>query len=96
MIQQFLAEHFGRNTADSAINYYKKAIDADPFQAPFHSNLASLYINKGNLDLAIEELYKAYLIRPEELNHVDRLANACFQKGDLEKALYFFKKGRRA
>ena len=89
MIQQFLAEHFGRNTADSAINYYKKAIEADPFQAPFHSNLASLYINRGNLDLAIEELSQAYLIRPEELNHADRLANAYLQKGDFKKALYF-------
>ncbi len=92
MIQQFLAEHFGRNTADSAINYYKKAIEADPFQAPFHSNLASLYLNKGNLDQAIEELSQAYLIRPEEINHADRLANAYLQKGDLEKALYFSRK----
>ncbi|HHT9136007.1 MAG TPA: tetratricopeptide repeat protein [Candidatus Wunengus sp. YC60] len=92
MIQQFLAEHFGRNTMDSAISYYKKAIESDPFQAPFHSNLASLYMNRGDVDRAIEELYKAYLIRPEELNHVDRLANAYLQKGDLEKALYFSRK----
>jgi len=92
MIQQFLAEHFGRNTADSAIDYYKKAIEADPFQAPFHSNLASLYINKGNLDQAIEELSQAYLIRPSELNHVDRLANAYLQKGDLDRALIFSRK----
>jgi len=92
MIQQFLAEHFNRDTADSAINYYKKAIESDPFQAPFHSNLASLYINKGNLDQAIEELSQAYLIRPEELNHVDRLANAYLQKGDLDKALAFSRK----
>lgn len=92
MIQQFLAEHFNRNTTDSAISYYKKAIDSDPFQAPFHSNLASLYLNKGNLDQAIEELYRAYLIRPEELNHADRLANAYLQKGDLDKALVFSRK----
>jgi len=92
MIQQFLAEHFNRNTTDSAINYYKKAIESDPFQAPFHSNLASLYINKGNLDQAIEELSQAYLIRPDEVNHVDRLANAYLQKGDLDKALFFSRK----
>ncbi|MBI2470451.1 MAG: tetratricopeptide repeat protein [Planctomycetes bacterium] len=92
MIQQFLSEHFGRNTVDSAISYYKKAIESDPFQAPFHSNLASLYINRGDVDPAIEELYRAYLIRPEELNHSDRLANAYLQKGDLEKALYFSRK----
>src|SRR3989339_566921 len=92
MIQQFLAEHFNRNTTDSAISYYKKAIDSDPFQAHFHSNLASLYINKGNQDQAIEELSQAYLIRPGELNHADRLANAYLQKGDLEKAIYFSRK----
>src|SRR3989339_2236818 len=92
MIQQFLAEHFNRNTTDSAINYYKKAIESDPFQAHFHSNLASLYINKGNQDQAIEELSQAYLIRPGELNHADRLANAYLQKGDLDKALFFSRK----
>ena len=92
MIYQMLAEHFGRNTSDLAIDCYKNAIKSDPFQASFHSNLASLYINKGNMDLAIEELEQAYLIRPYELNHVDRLANAYLQKGDLEKALYFSRK----
>jgi tetratricopeptide (TPR) repeat protein len=92
MINQMLADHFNRNTIDQAIDYYKKAIDSDPFQAPFHSNLASLYMNKGNLDKAIEELYQAYLIRPEEPNHADRLTNAFLQKGDLDRALIFSKK----
>ncbi len=92
MINQMLADHFNRNTVDQAIDYYKKAIDSDPFQAPFHSNLASLYLNKGKLDQAIGELYQAYLIRPYELNHVDRLTNAFLQKGDLDKALFFSKK----
>ena len=89
MIYQFMAEHFGRNTSDQAIACYQKAIESDPFQAPFHSNLASLYLNKGNLDQAIEELCRTYLIRPEELNHADRLANAYLQKGDFKKALFF-------
>lgn len=92
MIQQFLSEHFNRNTTDSAISYYKKAIDSDPFQAPFHSNRASLYINRGDIDQGIKELYRAYLIRPEEINHVDRLANAYLQKSDLDKALFFSRK----
>ncbi len=92
MIYQFMAEHFGRNTSDQAIACYQKAIESDPFQAPFHSNLASLYLNKGLLDQAIEELCRAYLIRPEELNHADRLANAFLQKGDLDKSLYFSRK----
>ncbi len=92
MIYQMLAEHFNRDTRDDAIAYYKKAIEADPFQAPFHNNLASLYINKGNWGQAIEELYQAYLIKPNDLNHVGRLANAYLQEGDLEKAIFFSRK----
>ena len=92
MIHQFLAEHFNRNTIDTAIACYKKGIESDPFQALFHSNLASLYTKKGNLDQAIEELLQAYLIRPEDVNHADRLANAYLQKGDLENAFIFSKK----
>ncbi|MEP9412402.1 MAG: tetratricopeptide repeat protein [Candidatus Brocadia sp.] len=92
MIYQFLTEHFNRNTTDAAIAYYKKAIDADPFQSIFHSNLASMYNKKGQLDQAIEELLQAYLIRPEDVNHADRLANAYLKKGDLENALIFSRK----
>src|SRR5574343_398975 len=92
LIHQFLAERFGRDTADNAIAWYEKAIDADPFQSVFHSNLASLYIKKGEMDRAIEELHKAYLIRPDDVNVVYRLANAYIQKGDLEHAVIFARK----
>lgn len=92
MVHQFLAEHFNRNTIDAAITYYKKAIDSDPFQAVFHSNLASIYNKTGQLDRAIEELLQAYLIRPEGVNHADRLANVYLKKGDLESALIFSRK----
>lgn len=92
MIHQFLAERFNRNTIDNAIACYQKAIESDPFQSIFHGNLASLYMRKGNLDQAIEELRLAYLIRPEDINNVDRLANAYLQKGAFENALIFSRK----
>lgn len=92
MIHQFLAERFNRNTIDNAIACYQMAIESDPFQSIFHSNLASLYIRKGNLDQAIEELRMAYLIRPEDINNVDRLANAYLQKGAFGNALIFSRK----
>ncbi len=92
MISQFLAENFKKNTADTAIDCYKKAIELDPFQATFYGNLASLYVDKGNLDQAIEELFKAYLLRPDEVSFAAHLANAYLQKGDLENALIFARK----
>lgn len=92
MIHQFLAERFGRNTTDVAIAWYNKAIDADPFQSVFYSNIASVYTKKGDLDQTIESLHNAYLIRQDDLNAVDRLANAYLQKGDLENAVIFARK----
>lgn len=92
MIHQFLAEEFNYDTLDKAIFYYKKAIDADPFQASYHYNIASVYIHRGMLEEAVQELYKAHIIRPKVVNYVERLASACFRKGDLDNACYFAKK----
>ena len=92
MIYQMLSEVFSRNTLDSAITCYEKAIDSDPFQSPFHFNLGIVYITKGDLDKAIDELYQAYLIKPEDVNCVDRLANVYLQKESFDNALYFAKK----
>ena len=92
MIYQMLSEVFSRNTLDSAITCYEKAIDSDPFQSPFHFNLGIVYITKGDLDKAIDALYQAYLIKPEDVNCVDRLANVYLQKENFDNALYFAKK----
>ncbi len=92
MIYQMLAEVFSRNTLDSAITCYEKAIDSDPFQSPFHFNTGIIYITKGDLDKALAALYQAYLIRPEDVNCVDRLTNVYLQKESFDNALYFAKK----
>jgi tetratricopeptide (TPR) repeat protein len=92
MIYQMLSEVFSRNTLDSAITCYEKAIDSDPFQSPFHFNLGIVYITKGDLGKAIYALYQAYLIQPEDVNCVDRLANVYLQKESFDNALYFAKK----
>lgn len=92
LIYQTLAERFNKNTVDEAILCYKKAIEVDPFQAPFYGNLASLYQDKGNLDMAIVTLYQAHIIRPEEPSYLGRLVNAYLQKGDLQNALMYSRK----
>lgn len=92
IIYQILAEKFGKDTTNNAIVCYKKAIEMDTFQAPFHSNLAALYSKEGNLNSAIEEYYQAYLIRPDEINYLDRLSSAFLQKDDLDRANIFLNK----
>ena len=92
MIHQMLSENFSYNTANEATTYYKKAIESDPFQYIFHSNLASMHIKSGNLDQSIEELCQSYLIQPSELRDIGRLSTVYLQKGDLENGLVFTKK----
>lgn len=92
LIYQMMDELFNYNTTASAIQYYKKAIELDPFQSSPHSNLASIYINKEYLDLAIEEMYQTYLISHKKVKQVNNLINAYLQKGDLKNALIFAKK----
>lgn len=92
VIYQILFESFDRDTIDKAIASYKKAIEMDTFQAPFHSNLASLYAAKGDMDSAIKEFSQAYMIRPAEISYSERLSNAFLQKGDLDRAILFSNK----
>ncbi len=89
LIYQTLAERFNKNTIDEAVRCYKKALEEDPFQAPFYGNLASLYQDRGNLDTAISALYQAHITRPEEPGYAGRLVNAYLQKGNLQNALIY-------
>ena len=59
LIYQTLAEQFNKNTVKEAEFCYKKAIEHDPFQAPFYGNIASLYRDNSNLNTAISALYQA-------------------------------------
>ena len=87
LIYQTLAEQFNKNTLQEAEFCYKKAIEQDPFQAPFYGNIASLYRDNSNLNTAISALYQAHITRPEEPGYVARLINAYLQKGDLQNAI---------
>lgn len=92
LIYQTLAEQFNKNTAKEAEFCYKKAIEQDPFQAPFYGNVASLYRDNSNLNTAISALYQAHITRPEEPGYAVRLVNAYLQKGDLQNALIYSKR----
>ncbi|MCF6157672.1 MAG: tetratricopeptide repeat protein [wastewater metagenome] len=93
IVYQMLAENAGQDTTEKAIAYYKTAIKMDPFQASFHSNLASLYSTKGEIDPAIQEFYQAYLLRPHTPVYAERLSNVLFlQKGDLDDSCFFLNK----
>ncbi|HJW87108.1 MAG TPA: tetratricopeptide repeat protein, partial [Candidatus Brocadiaceae bacterium] len=87
LIYQTLAEQFNKNTIKEAEFCYKKAIEHDPFQAPFYGNIASLYRDNSNLNTAISALYQAHITRPEEPGYAVRLVNAYLQKGDLQNAI---------
>ena len=50
---------------EGAVREYQKALDTDPQSSLLHSNLASVFIQKNNLVLAIEELKQSISFAPE-------------------------------
>ena len=50
------------NKQDEALNNYKKAIELEPDNPIYHSNLAELYKKMGKLDLAREEAERARVL----------------------------------
>ena len=75
---------------DKAETYYKKASDADPAQADAFLGLATIAVQKGNLDLAREQYLKA-----SELKAYDKplagLGLIEMEQGRHEEAFDYFK-----
>lgn len=80
-----LAQNFGENTLDTAIEYYKKAVEADPFQADFYHHMAVSYGIKGMLDEGADAMEKAVIMNPSDVNLLDKLARFYLQQNKLDK-----------
>src|SRR3989344_7272327 len=54
------------NNLNNAISEYKKAIELEPNNFRFHSNLGSAFIKKGDNKAALEEYKKALSLKPDD------------------------------
>eukprot|EP00088_Acartia_fossae_P053946 TRINITY_DN6163_c0_g1_i5.p1 TRINITY_DN6163_c0_g1~~TRINITY_DN6163_c0_g1_i5.p1 ORF type:complete len:327 (+),score=110.15 TRINITY_DN6163_c0_g1_i5:48-1028(+) len=84
---------------DTAITHYKKAIELDPTNLIFHTNLAAVYFEMKNLDECIKECSTAVEVGREQradfkliAKAYNRMGSAHRKKGELEAAKTAYEK----
>ncbi|HUI43332.1 MAG TPA: FG-GAP-like repeat-containing protein [Terriglobia bacterium] len=90
------AAYFQAGYFDQALASFEMVVRRDPNDATAHYNLATIYLQKGEPDLARPALLRALEIRPaypDALNDLGLLASRAGQNGDAES---FFRKALAA
>lgn len=72
---------------DSAIGYFKEAINSDSQNDSYNFNLAQAYFLKGWLDEAKKYFIKAICLNPTNSNYQYSLGYALYREGDYKNAL---------
>ena len=72
---------------EKAIDYYNQAIEAEKTLPEPYSNLAGIYNNLKQYDIAIETAKKALMLRPDFSEAYNNLAIALYNSGDKKGAL---------
>lgn len=79
-----------QNASKNAIEYFKKAIELDPYYASAHYGLGLTYFQTGNFKEAILNLKKALELQPDLYESLYVLGKAYFQTGDKAAAYVYF------
>jgi len=77
---------------DTAMVYYQKAVELDPFYAAAYNDLGVIYDIRGFKDRAEERYLKSINIDPNYQSAYFNLANLYEEKGDFRKAADYWKK----
>jgi len=77
---------------DKALEIFNKVLEKDPTHIKALEGRATIYIQKGEIELAESDLKKAVNIEPENARIYYRLGQIYYRKKDLDKALEFFTK----
>jgi serine/threonine protein kinase/Flp pilus assembly protein TadD len=87
----FLANTFGYDDPDKAIEKLNKALEIDPHYADAFISLGLYYRYKGDFKKALELFKKYASVSPDQASPIDCLANLYFREGRVEEALAKFK-----
>jgi serine/threonine protein kinase/tetratricopeptide (TPR) repeat protein len=87
----FLANTYGYDEPDKAIEESKKALEIDPNYADAIQSLGLYYRYEGDFEKTLEVHKKYASLSPEKANPIDNLANLYFREGRIEEAEAKFK-----
>lgn len=77
---------------DEALEIFNKVLEIDPNHIKALEARAVIYMQKGEIELAENDLEKAINIEPENARLYYRLGQVYYRKKDLDKALELFTK----
>ncbi len=80
-----IAYQAGRN--DLAVDWIGQAIQQNPHEPAYHSNLGAACLNAGRLDEAIAACRTAIRLKPEFADAHSNLGNALWARGHLDEAI---------
>jgi superkiller protein 3 len=78
------------NALDEALVSIKTVIEQFPQEAEGYFLYAEIYLKKGLNNKAVEYLYKAALLDPNNINYQGRLAEALFLMDKLDAAIEYY------
>jgi serine/threonine protein kinase/tetratricopeptide (TPR) repeat protein len=87
----FLANTFGYDDSDKAIEKLNKALEIDPHYADAFNSLGMYYRYKGDFKKALELFKKYASVSADKANPIDCLANLYFREGRVDEAMAKFK-----
>lgn len=79
---------FAGKNFDDAIKYYQYAIELDPNDPVFYSNISACYISTGDLDKVVEYTTRALEIKPDHSKALLRRASANESLGNFTDAMF--------
>ncbi len=86
-----LANTYGYDESDKAIEELNKALEIDPNYADAIQSLGLYYRYKGDFEKALELFKKYTSVYPDQANPIDNLANLYFREGRVDEAVAKFK-----
>jgi adenylate cyclase len=86
---------FIEQTSQRAVSLAQKALSLDDFQPSAHELLGSIYIRKGQYDLAIAELQQALNLNPNDALFHSEMGEVLLYAGQTDTAIKFMETGLR-
>lgn len=79
--------NYGRDSLDTALDYFTQALAIDSTQADVHTDLGIVLLNSKRYDESAARLEKAHELAPENVQVIRFLASARWGSGDKEGAI---------
>ncbi|MCK5486388.1 MAG: tetratricopeptide repeat protein [Desulfobacterales bacterium] len=85
-------ESIKQNNYSSALDYFQKAIESEPDNIDYLTELATTHYKLKNYDEAIKGYEKIVRLNPDNISCYNRIGNIYWIKKDFERAEFYFKK----